>query len=115
MVNTRSRLSTTVLPRRLFLYWEEEHVLDVGCHHDPPTLTDQPHWSNPDLLSHLGADDGFHLMLTLRGVRVRDVVMKSVSEKFLNHCNLAVVRLREVPDVRPPFSMTLSSFPWAGQ
>ena len=59
-----------------FRYWEEEHVLDVGCRHDPPAPADRPHWSNPDLLSHFGADDCFRLMLTLRGVRVRNVGMK---------------------------------------
>ena len=98
-----------------FRYGEEEHVLDVGGRHDPSPLADRPHWPNPDLLSHFGADNGLRLMVTLRGVRVREVGMELVPEKLFNHCDLAVVWLREVPDVRHPFGMTLSGFPWTGQ
>ena len=95
-------------------YREEEHVLNVGRHPDPSALADLPHWSNPDLLSYFRADNRFGLMLTLRGIRVRDVGMKPVSEKFLDHHDLTVVGLREVPDVSPPFSIAMSGFPRAG-
>ena len=91
-VNTRSRLSTMISPRLLvFRYGEEEHVLDVGGRHDPSALADRPHWSNPDLLSYLGADNGLCLMLTLRGFMVREVGMKPVPEKLFNHREVAVV------------------------
>ena len=90
---------------------EEEHVLDVGSGHYPPTLAHRTGWLDPDLLLDLSADDGFGVVGIGRVTGMGHIGMQSVSQKLLEDCDWTVLRSSDVPQVGKSFRMAVSVVP----
>ena len=89
---------------------KQEYVFDIRRHHHTSALADGPHRSDPDLFACFGADNRLGLVLVLWGIGVGDIGVEPMAEELLDDCIRAVVGVGSVPNISPPFRITLTGF-----